>query len=189
MGTMAVSTAVARIRSAGHDIAADYTDDRCLEFLNTAIQQVASLLIAASWPTLVKEITVHNGDSLPENYTKAAGRYPLRMTDGVTDEFVKPIVRTGQDGQPLATVREGDVVICYNFRTDRGREITQALTQRAFPEYGMEPLALRYITMTSYDETFSNVGVVFHKDNLYNTLGQVLESNGRTQTRIAETEK
>ena len=82
MGTMAVSTAVARIRSAGHDIAADYTDDRCLEFLNTAIQQVASLLIAASWPTLVKEITVHNGDSLPENYTKAAGRYPLRMTDG-----------------------------------------------------------------------------------------------------------
>lgn len=113
----------------------------------------------------------------------------LSYDDGVTDEFVKPIVRTGQDGQPLATVREGDVVICYNFRTDRGREITQALTQRAFPEYGMEPLALRYITMTSYDETFSNVGVVFHKDNLYNTLGQVLESNGRTQTRIAETEK
>src|SRR5690606_28398499 len=72
---------------------------------------------------------------------------------------------------------------------DRGREITQALTQRAFPEYDMQPLPLRYITMTSYDDTFAGVDVVFHKDNLTNTLGQVLEANGRTQTRIAETEK
>ncbi len=109
--------------------------------------------------------------------------------EGITDEFVKPIVRVDETGKPLATVQEGDVVMCYNFRTDRGREITQALTQRAFPEYGMQPLALRYITMTSYDDTFAGVDVVFHKDNLYNTLGQVLEANGRTQTRIAETEK
>ena len=79
---MTVTDAIKRIREAGHDISAEYTDGRCLEFLNTAIQQVASLLIAASWPTLVKEITVHDGDSLPENYMKAAGRYPLRMTDG-----------------------------------------------------------------------------------------------------------
>lgn len=113
----------------------------------------------------------------------------LSYDEGVTDEFVKPIVKVDHVGRPLAVISEDDVVICYNFRTDRGREISQALTQRAFPEYDMRPLALRYITMTNYDETFANVGVVFHKDNLHNTIGQVLESKGRTQTRIAETEK
>ncbi len=108
---------------------------------------------------------------------------------GITDEFAKPIVRTGADGAPLATIKDGDVVVCFNFRTDRGREITLALTQKAFPEYDMQPLDLHYITMTAYDDTFKNVKVMFHKDNLTNTLGEVLESNGKTQTRIAETEK
>ena len=109
--------------------------------------------------------------------------------EGVTDEFVKPIVKTGNDGNPLATIAEGDVVVCFNFRTDRGREITMALTQQAFPEYEMKPLSLRYLTMTTYDETFKNVQVLFLKDNLSNTLGEVLEANNKTQTRIAETEK
>lgn len=109
--------------------------------------------------------------------------------EGVTDEFVKPIVRTGADGSPLATIADGDVVVCFNFRTDRGREITTALTQKAFPEFGMHPLVLRYVTMTTYDETFKNVDVLFLKDNLTNTLGEVLEANHKTQTRIAETEK
>jgi len=108
---------------------------------------------------------------------------------GVTDEFVKPIVKTDAQGAPLATIREGDVVICFNFRTDRGREITIALTQKAFPEYQMEPLKLHYVTLTAYDDTFKHVDVVFHKDNLANTLGEVLETHGKTQTRIAETEK
>ncbi|MXV15840.1 2,3-bisphosphoglycerate-independent phosphoglycerate mutase [Hufsiella ginkgonis] len=109
--------------------------------------------------------------------------------EGVTDEFIKPIVKVGSDNRPLAVIRPGDVVICFNFRTDRGREITIALTQKAFPDYQMEPLPLNYITMTSYDETFKDVQVVFRKDDLTDTLGEVLERNHRKQVRIAETEK
>ncbi|WP_243403252.1 2,3-bisphosphoglycerate-independent phosphoglycerate mutase [Sphingobacterium haloxyli] len=109
--------------------------------------------------------------------------------DGITDEFIKPIVVTDADGRPVATIQEGDVVFCYNFRTDRGREITIALTQEAFPKYDMHPLSLYYVTMTSYDETFKNVHVVFQKENLTNTLGEVLSRQNKTQVRIAETEK
>lgn len=107
----------------------------------------------------------------------------------VTDEFIKPIVKVDETGQPIAVIKEGDVVICLNFRTDRGREITVALTQRAFPEYNMHPLALHYITMTPYDETFKNVKVVFNKEDLTETLGEVLQNAGKKQIRIAETEK
>lgn len=109
--------------------------------------------------------------------------------EGVTDEFIKPIVVTDADGKPLATIQEGDVVFCYNFRTDRGREITIALTQQAFPAFDMQPLPLHYVTMTSYDDTFKNVHVVFQKENLINTLGEVLSQQHKTQVRIAETEK
>ncbi|MBE8720987.1 2,3-bisphosphoglycerate-independent phosphoglycerate mutase [Sphingobacterium sp. Ka21] len=107
----------------------------------------------------------------------------------ITDEFIQPIVMVDANGSPLATIEDGDVVFCYNFRTDRGREITIALTQEAFPAYEMQPLNLYYVTMTSYDDTFKNVNVVFQKDNLTNTLGEALTSQGKTQVRIAETEK
>jgi len=107
----------------------------------------------------------------------------------ITDEFILPIVSVDDSGVPLAVISEGDVVICFNFRTDRGREITIALTQRAFPEYNMHPLALDYITMTPYDETFKNVQVLFDKDDLTKTLGEILEEAGKNQIRIAETEK
>jgi 2,3-bisphosphoglycerate-independent phosphoglycerate mutase len=107
----------------------------------------------------------------------------------ITDEFIKPIVVTGADGNPLATIQPDDVVICYNFRTDRGRQITEALTQRDFPDHGMRALPLYYITMTTYDETFRGIRTVFDKDNLNNTLGEILERNDRKQIRIAETEK
>ncbi len=109
--------------------------------------------------------------------------------EGITDEFTKPIVITDGQGNPTATIKEGDVVICFNYRTDRGREITQALCQKDFPEQGMTKLPLYYVTMTSYDESFENVNVVFTKDDLTNTLGEVLEANGKNQIRIAETEK
>ncbi len=109
--------------------------------------------------------------------------------DGVTDEFIKPIVATKADGTPVATISEGDVVLCFNFRTDRGREITMALTQMAYPEQDMHPLALYYVTMTNYDSEFRNVKVIFDKDNLTNTLGEVVSKAGRKQIRIAETEK
>lgn len=107
----------------------------------------------------------------------------------ITDEFIKPIIACNHEGTPLATVQDGDVVICFNFRTDRCREITIALTQEAFPEQQMHPLNLHYVTMTEYDKTYKNVGVLFHNDNLNNTLGEVLANNGKKQIRIAETEK
>lgn len=108
--------------------------------------------------------------------------------NGVTDEFVKPIV-VFENGLPVATIKEGDAVVCFNFRTDRGRQITQALTQQDFPEYGMKALDLHYTTFTNYDATFKKVHVIFEKDNLENTLGEVLANAGKQQIRIAETEK
>ncbi len=109
--------------------------------------------------------------------------------EGITDEFIEPIVKIDNDGLPVGKIDPGDVVICFNFRTDRGREITAALTQRAFPEFNMEPLPLYYVTLTSYDDTFSNVNVVFTKDDLSSTLGEVLQQHSKKQVRIAETEK
>ena len=107
----------------------------------------------------------------------------------VTDEFVKPIIAAKPDGTPVAVIEEGDVVLCFNFRTDRGREITQALAQKDFPEQGMKKLNLNYITMTNYDSEFVNVKVIFDKDNLSKTIGEVVADAGRKQIRIAETEK
>lgn len=106
----------------------------------------------------------------------------------VTDEFLKPMVIT-ENGAPIGLIEEGDVVMCFNFRTDRGREITEVLTQQDFPEYEMKALQLYYVTMTNYDESFHNVHVIYEKDNLTNTLGEVLERAGKKQIRIAETEK
>lgn len=108
---------------------------------------------------------------------------------GITDEFVKPIVITDSNQQPLATIKDGDAVICFNFRTDRCREISQVLSQTDMPEYGMKKLDIHYTTMTEYDKTFRNVGVIFETDNLTNTLGEVLAANGKKQLRMAETEK
>jgi len=107
----------------------------------------------------------------------------------ITDEFIDPIIAVDAAGDPLATIKDGDAVLCFNFRTDRCREITEVLTQCAFPDLNMAPLALHYVTMTEYDHTFKNVNVIFHNDNLTKTLGEVLQDNGRTQIRIAETEK
>ena len=109
--------------------------------------------------------------------------------EGVTDEFIKPYIIHNSNNQPIATLQEGDAVICFNFRTDRCREITEVLTQQAFPELAMQPLQLHYTTMTEYDKTFQNVHVVFENDNLSNNLGEVLEKAGKKQIRIAETEK
>ena len=109
--------------------------------------------------------------------------------NNVTDEFIQPLVITTENDQPVATVQEGDVVLCFNFRTDRGREITQVLTQQDFPEHGMKRLDLHYITLTSYDDSFKGVRTIFEKDNLEKTLGEVVADAGKKQLRIAETEK
>lgn len=109
--------------------------------------------------------------------------------DGMTDEFIKPIIHAGEDGKPLATIANGDIVICFNFRTDRGRQITQVLTQDDMHEFNMHKLDLHYVTLTRYDDTFSGVSVVFEKDNLKQTIGEVISKAGKKQIRIAETEK
>ena len=107
----------------------------------------------------------------------------------VTDEFIKPIIKTDAEGNPIATIKEDDVVIFFNFRTDRGRELTEALSQRDFHEQNMHKLNLYYVTLTNYDETFTGINVVFNKENLTDTLGEILEKHNKTQIRIAETEK
>lgn len=109
--------------------------------------------------------------------------------NNITDEFIKPTVILNEGQQPLATIQDGDAVICFNFRTDRCREITQALTQLDFPEYGMKKLGLHYTTMTEYDKTYKDVHIIFDTDNLTNTLGEILQQQGLKQIRIAETEK
>jgi 2,3-bisphosphoglycerate-independent phosphoglycerate mutase len=107
----------------------------------------------------------------------------------ITDEFIEPIVMTDSKGQPIATIQNGDVVIFFNFRTDRGRQLTEALSQQDFHEQNMHKLDLYYVTMTNYDETYQNVKVIYNKDNITETLGEVLEKNHKKQIRIAETEK
>lgn len=132
------------------------------------------------------DLMVHGRGAKTQNLDKAIQE---SYNQEITDEFIKPIVCTDTNGNPLATIETGDTVICFNFRTDRGREITAALTQKDFPEYDMKALDLHYITMTPYDETFKNVEVIFNKENIVNTLGEVLETKGKSQVRIAETEK
>ncbi len=124
-----------------------------------------------------------------EHTQDAVAAIEKSYAEGITDEFIKPIVLTSTNGSPVATIQPDDVVICFNYRTDRGREITSVLTQKDYPEFEMHKLPLYYVTMTSYDENFENVKVIFTKDDLTETLGEVLEKNHKNQIRIAETEK
>ena len=139
------------------------------------------------WERIKKayDLLVHGIGSPAESAVQAIQE---SYTQGKTDEFIEPIVITEND-LPIGLIEEGDVVVSFNFRTDRPREITSVLTQKEFPEFDMKPLQLEYCTMTNYDATFKNVQVVFEKDNLQNTLGEILSKLDKTQVRIAETEK
>jgi 2,3-bisphosphoglycerate-independent phosphoglycerate mutase len=128
-----------------------------------------------------------NGTGTPA--TDAARAIEISYQQDITDEFILPTVLLNDEGKPVATIKEDDAVICFNFRTDRCREITRALTQQAFPEHNMRPLKLHYTTMTEYDASFQNVHVIFETDNLNHTLGEVIANAGLKQIRIAETEK
>ncbi|WP_408042426.1 2,3-bisphosphoglycerate-independent phosphoglycerate mutase [Tenacibaculum litopenaei] len=108
---------------------------------------------------------------------------------GITDEFIKPIVMVDQQEQPVATIKEDDVVIFFNFRTDRGRQLTEALSQKDFSDFQMKKLPLYYVTLTNYDDNFEQIHVVYDNKNIVNTLGEVLEAADKKQIRIAETEK
>lgn len=121
--------------------------------------------------------------------TDVLGAIQQSYDEGVTDEFLLPIIHQNADGLPIAKIQEGDVVFCFNFRTDRGREITEVLSQQDFPEFGMHRLDLYYVTLTNYDKDFKNVKVVFDEEVLSETMGEVLEKNGKSQIRVAETEK
>ncbi|MCU0395157.1 MAG: 2,3-bisphosphoglycerate-independent phosphoglycerate mutase, partial [Chitinophagaceae bacterium] len=124
-----------------------------------------------------------------EKATDAIAAVEASYADNVTDEFIKPTVIVGPDDQPIATIRSGDAVLVFNFRTDRCREITEVLTQKDHPDHGMHILQLHYTTMTEYDKSWQGVHVVFETDNLNNTLGEVIAAHGLKQIRIAETEK
>ena len=124
-----------------------------------------------------------------EKATDAIAAVENSYGKNVTDEFIKPTVIVAEDQKPLAVIKDGDVAICFNFRTDRCREITQVLTQINMPDHGMRKLWLHYTTMTEYDKTYTDVNVVFETDNLNNTLGEILQQHGLKQIRIAETEK
>ncbi len=130
-------------------------------------------------------------------YVNGTGKAVSSITDaiqasydeGITDEFIKPTYLANAAGEPVATIAEGDVVICFNFRTDRLREMTVVLTQRDMPDFGMHTLPLKYYTMTRYDDSFTGVTVIYDKDNLTETLGELIADAGKKQIRIAETEK
>jgi len=124
-----------------------------------------------------------------EKATDAIEAVENSYSKNVTDEFINPTVIIAEDQQPLTKIKDGDVAICFNFRTDRCREITQVLTQMDLPDQNMKKLSLNYTTMTEYDKTYKDVNVIFETDNLNNTLGEILEQNGLKQIRIAETEK
>jgi 2,3-bisphosphoglycerate-independent phosphoglycerate mutase len=128
-----------------------------------------------------------NGEG--EKATDAVHAIENSYKKNITDEFIKPCVIVDEAQQPLAKIQDGDVVICFNFRTDRCREITQVLTQIDLPDFGMKKLSLDYTTMTEYDHSYKNIHVVFSNDNLNNTLGEILEKHHLKQIRIAETEK
>ncbi|MCD4792233.1 MAG: 2,3-bisphosphoglycerate-independent phosphoglycerate mutase [Bacteroidales bacterium] len=109
--------------------------------------------------------------------------------EGITDEFIKPIVMVNENNEPVGLIKEKDVVICFNFRTDRLRQITTALTQENLHEFRMHTMDLHYLTMTRYDESFTNIRIIYDKENVKNTLGELLAKAGKKQLRIAETEK
>jgi 2,3-bisphosphoglycerate-independent phosphoglycerate mutase len=126
-------------------------------------------------------------NGIGKNLSSITEAFTTSYEAGITDEFIEPFVFDAANAP--GKIENGDTVISFNFRTDRPREITAALTQQAFPEHNMRPLAVDYFTMTNYDSRFNKVQVLFEKDNLKNTLGEVLAKMGRTQIRIAETEK
>ena len=137
--------------------------------------------VKIAYDALVKgtgDLSTNASESMQKNYD-----------ENITDEFIKPIIMVDKNNQPKATIKEDDVVIFFNFRTDRGRQLTSALSQLDYKEIDLKKMNLYFVTLTNYDKTFKNIKVVYNSDNIENTLGEVLEKAGKKQIRIAETEK
>jgi len=124
-----------------------------------------------------------------KKYKNAIKAIEDSYNENITDEFIEPVVLTDDNDNPLGLIKNKDVVICFNFRTDRLRQITTVLTQKDMPDFDMKTLDLYYLTMTRYDESFKNIHVIYDKENLKNTMGEVISKLGLKQLRIAETEK
>ena len=135
---------------------------------------------------LAYDLLVKSKGDKTKNLTKSIKE---SYENNITDEFIKPIVVCDNTNKPLASIGEDDVIIFYNFRTDRGRELTNVLTQNDFPEFDMHKLQLHYVTMTNYDKGFKNISVIFDKENIKKTLGEIISKANKKQIRIAETEK
>ena len=137
--------------------------------------------IKLSYDAMVNGIGINSRDvlsSIKQSYS-----------EGITDEFIKPIVCTKDDNEPTSKIKNDDVVFCFNYRSDRMRQISKVLTQEDNVTFDMKKLNLKYLTLTQYDQSFSNVSVLYSKENIKNTLGEVLSNNSKKQLRIAETEK
>jgi 2,3-bisphosphoglycerate-independent phosphoglycerate mutase len=128
-------------------------------------------------------------NGIGENSTNALESIQKSYENNITDEFIKPIIMIDENGNPKATIKEDDVVIFFNFRTDRGRQLTEVLSQKDDNLLEMKKQSLYFVTLTNYDKTFKNIKVIYNSDNIENTLGEVLETANKTQIRIAETEK
>ncbi len=128
-------------------------------------------------------------EGVGEKATDMVAAMQKSYDEGVTDEFVKPIVRVDENGNPIGTIKPNDMVIFFNYRNDRAREITVALTQQDMPEQGMHTMPLYYCCMTPYDASFTGLHILFDKENVNNTIGEVVSNLGLKQLRIAETEK
>jgi 2,3-bisphosphoglycerate-independent phosphoglycerate mutase len=132
------------------------------------------------------DLLVHGAGTKSKDISEAMAK---SYADGLTDEFIKPIVMTDSNDKPITTINSGDVIVFFNFRTDRGRELTQMLSQADFEEQNTKKLSLHYVTLTNYDDSYEGVNVIYDKDNIVDTLGEVLARNDKKQIRIAETEK
>ena len=137
--------------------------------------------VAKAYHLLVEGKGIHSTDAVKSIEASYANQ--------ITDEFIDPIVMVDKDNHPVGKIAADDVVIFFNFRTDRGRELTHVLSQDNFPEYEMKALPLYFVTLTNYDDTFRRVHVVYDKENLHHTLGEIIAQHGKKQIRIAETEK
>ncbi|MDR0223908.1 MAG: 2,3-bisphosphoglycerate-independent phosphoglycerate mutase [Myroides odoratus] len=137
--------------------------------------------VAKAYHLLVEGKGIHSTDAVKS--------IEASYVNQITDEFIEPIVMVDEDNHPVGKIAADDVVIFFNFRTDRGRELTHVLSQDNFPEYEMKALPLYFVTLTNYDDTFRRVHVVYDKENLHHTLGEIIAQHGKKQIRIAETEK
>lgn len=165
----------------------DFVEDKNAE-LATVIGRYYAMDRDKRWERvkLAYDVMVNNEG---EKVTNIATAMQNSYDEGITDEFIKPMVLTDDNSNPVAKISDGDVIVFFNFRTDRGRELTQVLSQQDFPEQDMKTLDLYYVTLTNYDDSFNGIKVVYDKENIKDTLGEVLAKHGKKQIRIAETEK